>query len=105
MEESPEYQAAIQKQGEELRSEAEALSEVFPMKEQFIRACRDYRKLVFRVYPDNFAEIAEMAVNLYLIRKKLSPLAEQEDFWRVNAECALAKDHILQNRMLWRDKR
>ena len=105
MEESPEYQAAIQKQGDELRSEAEALSEVFPMKEQFIRACRDYRKLVFRVYPDNFAEIAEMAVNLYLIRKKLSPLAEQEDFWRVNAECALAKNHILQNRMLWRDKR
>jgi hypothetical protein len=105
MEESPEFQAFIQEQGEELSREADSLAEVFPMKEQFIRACRDYRKLVFRVYPDNFAEMAEMAVNLFLIRRNLSPLAEQEDFWQVHAECTLAKNHILRNCMLRRDKR
>ena len=104
MEESPEYQALLDEQGKELAQEADALAEVFPMKEQFIRACREYRKLVFRVYPDNFAEMAEMAVNLFLIRRKLSPLAEQEDFWQAHTECTLAKKHILRNCMLWRGK-
>ena len=95
---NPEQQNAIDQMIQEAVAMDEAYTNIFPMQKKFEEACRTYRNLVFKCYPEDFETIAEMALNLFLIRHDLSPLSEQEEYWRVHTECAVAKRRVIKNR-------
>ena len=92
-----------QKQVDELAELMKHYNDVFPMKEEFLEACRYYGKNVFDVCPDNIDRVFESAINLYLIRTGLSPLADQIEFRHIHAEVSVAESRI--ERKVWRNRR
>ena len=92
--ESQPPEEVLDRLAEDYLQEQEDYMAHFPLKEMFLQACRTYRRLVFTAYPENLDRLAEMAINYYLLNHGMSPLAEQEDFWHVVAECNVAANRI-----------
>ena len=94
----PMLNALLEQQAQEMFAAQEAFSAIFPMRKEFEDACRTYRKLVFCCYPMNFIPLTEMAINLFLTRKGISSLVDQQEFWRAHTECAVAVRRVRKNR-------